>query len=290
SEEDYASITNLCFILLPDYNRWEGTDRTLGEGEVLLYSTAGEYPGDTLRVYDAAFSVKEELPSFSAAGIDTAQPAKSLYVIVKDMAALDVLGTEEKVALWGERLTSEGEQLASPWRYVYAFDVPGATSEAKLNLRPALNEAFSLDGTLYIESREGARDSDLGTYGGLFFVGVFLGALFLAATALIIYYKQVSEGYDDRRRYEIMQQVGMSHVEVKQSIGSQIRLVFFLPLATACVHMAFAFPVVTRMLQLFDMNDAGMFALVCLGVVGVFALIYLLVYSLTARTYYKIVS
>lgn len=291
NREDADAVTNLCFILLEDYNRWEGTDRTLEPKEVLLYSTAGEYPQETLRVYDAAFAIKEELPSFSAAGIDAAQPAKSLYAIVKDSAALDVLSAEEKVALWGEGWTAEGEQPASPWRYVYAFDVPGAAPEQKLELQQALNAAFSpLDGRLYVTSRESARDSDLNTYGGLFFVGVFLGALFLSGTVLIIYYKQVSEGYDDRRRYEIMQQVGMSHVEVKQSIVSQIRLVFFLPLATACVHMAFAFPVVTRMLQLFEMNDAGMFAAVCLAVVGVFALTYFLVYALTARTYYKIVS
>ena len=112
----------------------------------------------------------------------------------------------------------------------------------------------------YVESKQESEADFYVTYGGLFFLGIFLGALFVMATVLIIYYKQISEGYDDAGKYEIMQKVGMSRQEVKASIRSQVLSVFFLPLLMAGVHIAFAFPIISRLLALMNLTNTVLFA------------------------------
>ena len=134
-----------------------------------------------------------------------------------------------------------------------------------------------------------SRQNFLVLSGGFLFLGLFLGFVFLMATVLIIYYKQISEGYEDKDRFEIMQKVGMSPKEAKSAIRSQILKVFFLPLVMACIHLAVAFPMINRLLLLFSMQNAGLFAVCTLIVTGVFALIYGIVYTMTARSYYQIV-
>ena len=117
-----------------------------------------------------------------------------------------------------------------------------------------------------------------------------MGLLFLLATALIIYYKQISEGYEDQRRYQIMQQVGMSPREVRSSIRSQVLLVFFLPLGMAGIHTAAAYPMVSKLLALFQLTSTARYALCTAGTFAVFCGIYALVYGLTARSYRRIVA
>ena len=146
------------------------------------------------------------------------------------------------------------------------------------------------DGRYGVASRQEMAEEFYAMYGGFLFLGIFLGLLFLMATVLIIYYKQVSEGYEDQRRYQIMQQVGMSRREVGASIRGQILLVFFLPLLAAGLHILVAFPMLCRILELFGLHEVGMFALCTAGTLAVFAAVYALVYGLTARTYERIVG
>ena len=128
-----------------------------------------------------------------------------------------------------------------------------------------------------------------GLYGSFFFLGMFLGLLFIMAAVLIIYYKQVSEGYDDKERFQIMQKVGMSAKEVKRTIRSQVLTVFFLPLLTAGVHVLFAFPMISRILTLFQLMNTELYVCCTVGCFLIFALIYAFIYFFTARAYYKIV-
>ena len=128
------------------------------------------------------------------------------------------------------------------------------------------------------------------SYGGLFFIGVVLSIVFLLAAVLIIYYKQVSEGYEDARRFEIMQKVGMTKPEIKRSIGSQLLMVFMLPLAFASLHLAFAFPMIRKMLLLFGMTNIGLFMRTTLISFAVFVAFYWIVYRMTSGVYYRIVS
>lgn len=134
-----------------------------------------------------------------------------------------------------------------------------------------------------------SENSMYGLYGSFFFLGILLGFVCLFATILIIYYKQISEGYEDRERFQIMQKVGMEEKEVKKTIGNQLVLTFFLPLITAGIHTAFAFPIVLRMLKLLMLTNSMLFVICSLISFAVFAIVYTTVYLLTARTYYKIV-
>ena len=134
------------------------------------------------------------------------------------------------------------------------------------------------------------RSELYGLAGGFLFLGLFLGFIFLMATVLIIYYKQISEGYEDKRRFEIMQKVGLSREEVRTAIRSQVLMVFFLPIVVAAIHIAFDFNMVEKLLTLFYLHDTALTALCTLGTLLVFFLVYGVVYLLTARTYYKIVE
>ena len=148
----------------------------------------------------------------------------------------------------------------------------------------------SQQGAVRVESRSERGNDDMVVFGGFLFLGIFLGLVFLMATTMIIYYKQVSEGYEDKSRFEIMQKVGMSKKEVRASIRSQIIKVFFLPLVMACIHLAAAFPMMNRLLLLFGMANVKLFGICTIATVAVFAVIYAIVYSITARSYYKIVG
>ena len=127
-------------------------------------------------------------------------------------------------------------------------------------------------------------------YGGLFFLGILLGSVFIAVAVLIMYYKQISEGFEDKAKFEILQKVGMTKDEIRKSINSQVLTVFFAPLAAAGVHMAFAFGIISRLLMLFGLTDAGLFAVVTLCCFMVFGILYTAVYLITSGSYYKIVS
>jgi putative ABC transport system permease protein len=127
-------------------------------------------------------------------------------------------------------------------------------------------------------------------YGGFLFIGLFLGGLFMMATVLIIYYKQISEGYDDHDRFKIMQKVGLSKREVKSTIRRQILMVFFLPLAGAVIHICFAFKMISKLLLLFSLTNTNLFMLCTLCTVLVFGVIYAMVYGWTAKIYYRLVE
>ena len=135
----------------------------------------------------------------------------------------------------------------------------------------------------------GARESVTAMCGALLFLGIILGLVCLFATVLIVYYKQISEGYEDRARFQIMQKVGMSRREVKSTINSQVLLVFFLPLVVAGMHLAFAFPILEKVLHILLLSSTSLFVACSLVTFGVFAAVYTLIYMATARTYYKIV-
>ena len=151
-------------------------------------------------------------------------------------------------------------------------------------------ELSKRDGGVSYTSKQDNAQEFYAMYGGFLFLGVFLGLLFLLATVLIIYYKQISEGYEDKERFEIMQKVGLSRAEVKRSIHSQILMVFFLPIVVASIHIAFDFNMVEKLLTLFYIHNTALTALCTLGTVLVFFIAYGIVYAMTARTYYKIVE
>ncbi len=275
------SITNLIFVPLSDYNGAMGTNETLEEGEILLYSNRKSFDYPVLKVFDKQYKVKEKLNEFVGNGIFAANVANSQFIVVRDMAEIDDLYAKQKEAL---------TDIANECRYFYGFDTD-AGKEEQSGFYTAMMDLLAENGFEgSAESRFDARTSFIGLYGGLFFIGIFLGVLFIMATVLIIYYKQISEGYDDKERFEIMQKVGMSREEVKSSIRSQVLTVFFLPLLVAGIHVVAAFPLISKILALLNLMNTGLY-IACTGVCFlVFAVMYVLIYLLTAKTYYKIVS
>ena len=142
---------------------------------------------------------------------------------------------------------------------------------------PAVDSAWDVKGALK------------SMYGSFLFLGILLGMVFLFATVLIIYYKQISEGYEDRKRFQIMEKVGMSSREVKKTIQSQVRMVFFLPLLVAGVHTAVAFPILIELLKVLMLTNKALFIGCGLGAYGMYVLGYGIIYRLTSRIYYRIV-
>lgn len=264
-----------------EFERFSGQQVDLAENQVLLFDPANTFPEeDTLHIDDKTYEIVPSdyvMPEAST----LAQIYEMYYLVVRDETVVESI------------LAPSGSDTFPI--YSYDFDVAGGDPEDIAALREALGTVdFSGPGVEYeallFEDSATSRQSFMELYGGLFFLGLFLGVLFLLGTALIIYYKQVSEGYDDARRFNIMQKVGMSHREVKQSIHSQILLVFFLPLVTAVLHLAFAFPMLQKILLVMGLNNFPLILCSTLGCVGVFAVAYLVIYALTARTYYNIVE
>lgn len=167
---------------------------------------------------------------------------------------------------------------------------PKSTAEMYKTLYIVFANAEQIERNGTMESRMLSRSSFYELYGGLFFIGIYLGSMFIMATVLIIYYKQISEGYDDRERYQIMQKVGMSKKEVKRSIRSQVLSVFFLPLVVAVIHVAVAFKVMTKILGVLNLTNVSLFAVCTIITIAVFAVFYIIVYSITAKEYYRIVN
>lgn len=273
-------INNLIFITLEDYNKVALESKALEDGEVLLYSNRDKYEYDTINVFDKSYKIAERVDDFLGNGIISANVASSQFIVVKDMGELDDLYRNQKET-FGEN--------ASEIDFMYGIDLNVDDNEKEViynNITDTLyNKGFDFIG----ETKVGSRSSFVSLYGGLFFIGIFLGVLFIMATILIIYYKQISEGYDDKERFEIMQKVGMSNEEVQGSIRSQVLTVFFLPLITAGIHISFAFPFIVKILSMLNLTNTKLFILCTVVSFIIFALIYSVIYILTARAYYKIV-
>lgn len=288
STDAIADMWQVFLVPLDDYNRLAGREVSLSGGEVLLCATKGmAYPADTLQIGDGApLTVRERVEPFVSNAIDAMQIVPSLYVVVPDFARA-VRQLEDGAA---------DLQVALHW--YYAFDLP-CGDEAQREVDAALVEvletvkqAAQQEGNFYVglESRAVQRANFLGLYGGLLYLGVLLGIVFLAAAVLIIYYKQVSEGYEDQARFGILQQVGMTRREIRRSVNSQLLTVFFLPLVTAGVHLSFAFPMIQKMLLLFGLADVSLLIVITACCYLVFALFYMAVYRATSRAYVAIVS
>lgn len=284
-------IRNLFFITLDDYNRITNSNKTLKDDEVLVYSNRDQYEMPEMKISNKTFKIKETLDSFPINRLMTSNVASSHFMIVKDMSVINDLDKIQK-GKYGDR--------ASNIEYYYAFNVD-ANAEKIIDINDKFENDIIKMGTYeentnkYVyegrfDCRESEKNDFIGMYGGLYFIGVFLGVLFIIATILIMYYKQISEGYDDKSRFEIMQKVGISHEEIKKSIHSQVLTVFFLPLIVAGIHIAFAFPFITRLLAILNLTNVKLFAMATVGGFLLFSVFYAVVYRITARSYYKIVS
>ena len=274
-------MDELFLITLDDYNAVMKERKTLEEGEVMVYSNRTSYDLPVFKLLGREYRVAEKLDSFVGNGQYSANMSNTIYIVVPDREALLEIYDAQRELL--------GEN-ARGIRQVYGFDMDADEEEQNAFYNDLLDCMAQNGISAVTEARAEAKSSFISLYGGLFFIDVFLGVLFVMATVLIIYYKQISEGYDDRERFSIMQKVGMSRDEVKSAIHSQVVTVFFLPLIVAGIHVTAAFPLISKLLVLMQLTNTKLF-IACTGACFlVFAVMYVFVYNLTARTYYRIVS
>ena len=276
---------DLFFLSVSDYNRIMGTDLTLEPDEVCLYATQKNYEYPTLTLLGKTYRVQQTLDKFPSNNRIGLMSLINIYCVVVPEGDLEWINQQ-----YLHLIDAQPESDASQPMVFYAFD---SDSDEQTLLRfygDVTAELPKQDCSAIIEWRSESRSSFLSLYGGFFFIGIFLGVLFLMATVLIIYYKQITEGLEDRERYVILRQVGMSRREIKSAIHSQVVTVFFLPLGMAFLHTAMAFPLMTKLLAILNLSNRSLHVACTCGCCLVFAAFYLIVYLLTAKTYYKIVS
>ena len=286
----YSDIWQIFVVPVEDYNCLMGQEETLEPGEVLLYTTKAEYDEDSISINDGeTMKVNKKVPEFVDNGVDAMQVIPSMYLFVPDL--------EETISPLEGLTTESGNQVVG-LHWLYGFDLD-CKDEVQIRIQDQLETSLSElsmsleEGQEFYVTCEGVareRVGFYGIYGGLFFLGILLGVVFVFAAVLIIYYKQISEGYEDQSRFEIMQKVGMTQKDIKKSINSQVLTVFFLPLITAGVHLAFAFPLVYKLLILFSLTNIKLLIGVTVGCYLIFAFFYMLVYRITSKGYYHIVS
>lgn len=291
--DDFSNVFQFSFVSIADYNRLMGTDYKLNDGEamVYLYRDDGAYTADSISFNNASsFKIVKYLDKFINQSDAAMNIVPTMAIFVNDLDK----ATEAMTAK--SRANEDNPIINYKWTYSYDTNLP---EEQQIALSKNVKEYLASgvkyknsDGRLIsvVESRAQNRLDFYGLYGGLFGLGIILSVVFLIAAVLIIYYKQISEGYEDQSRFEIMQKVGMTKKEIRKSINSQLLTVFFLPLIFAGMHLAFAAPIIKKLLLIFNLTNLNLFIITILISFAVFALFYMIVYKITSNAYYKIVS
>lgn len=275
----FDNVAAASFFTADTYAHMTGEKLALSDREVAVYHLPKELSGE-FRILGETYTVAAELDDFPVKNEMEHIIKNWMQIVVKDEAALaDIF-----------RAQQEQYDMASEMEMNAEWNVDNG-AEAADQLSGALIEAFSKTaGNLNVTSRYWFSDGLKSMNGSMLFLGIYLGVLFLTVTVLIIYYKQIIEGYEDRERFVIMQKVGMDRKDVKRAIRSQILILFYLPLGTALVHCVAAFHLMLKIMEAFYMNNARLFAGVTAVVAGIFSIGYVMVFVITSRAYYQIVS
>lgn len=282
-----SSLWQVFVVSISDYNRLMGTNETLSSDEAIIYTTKGmSYKEDTIQIGDgASLTIVKQADGFVDNSVDSMQIFPSIYLFVCDVRSV-------VAPLMDYKLENDYPLVSLHW--YYGFDLP-CEDEMQITIEQQIGKQLAnMDDTVLesytLEGVAKERAEFYGIYAGLFFLGILLGIVFIFAAVLIIYYKQVSEGYEDQSRFLVMQKVGMTKREIKKSINSQVLTVFFLPLIAAGVHLAFAFPLIRKLLLIFGLTNIWLFVTTTLCCCLVFALFYMIVYRLTSHSYFSIVT
>ena len=291
---DIESIRSIYMIDLEAYNRLTGENREMADDEFLLYPFKADYDYDTISIAGVGtwnVELLEQQPF--PVGAAQANAEGSYFIVAKDLSVI------QQIEEYRNSLAQEDDSLIATYiEESYGFDL-ACDDEKQTEIYNTILERIGAltsqeNGVEYphyfIDSKAGGRIDYIAINGGLFFLGVLLGAVFLFGTVLIMYYKQISEGYEDQDRFDILMKVGMTRKEVKQSINSQVLTVFFLPLVTAGIHLAFAYPLISKILLLMSATEEKILIIVTICCYLVFALFYVIVYMITSKGYYTIVS
>ncbi len=278
---------DMYFIPLEDFSIATGTQLALNPGQAFIFTFGNDFDGDTISVKGMEWKIKDSVEEFMYAGVEAMVVSKStIAVIIPDFDELT-----RAIA----SLPEFGESVFASFDWVYDFDT-GLTPEEQLGLyndiRVPLDDLCREYGFMGVNcgSRENHGGGEFGMYGGIFFLGIVLSIVFVAAAVLIIYYKQLTEGFEDQPRFETMRKIGMTGSEIRKSIDSQMLTVFFFPLLLALAHLVFAFPLIQKLLLEFKLSNEPLFLRVIASVGAFVAVLYAVAYRATSNTYYNLVS
>lgn len=291
---NYSNIVGIRFISLSEYNRIEREKLTLATNEVYVYPVSGEYKEKRITIGKQVFEVKDTLKQFIFAPKEEDGVLGSLILVIPDKVASTA---------FFEGIAEDFKESVFPFTptpvSIVSFELASSMTK-RMEIADRLQERFQaitavsgseeVERSLTVTSIDKDREEMRLLYGGFFFLGIIFGISFLMATTLIIYYKQVSEGSDDRERFIIMQKVGLSHKEVKKTIQQQILLVFFLPIIVAVIHLSFAFPIIRKLMTLFELNNSYLLIITTIICVLIFSLAYFVIYWRTSKVYYQLVE
>lgn len=288
------NLVGLIIVNQQDYNMLTNSNVELSDDQVMMFCQKS-FPYSDLTIFDQRYKVKESrkisdfIPGKNLIGYSIYD---SYGIVVKDNSQLQQISKYYN-SFYKNSETNEYNEPNCCF-YECNFNVD-ADLKKQLEFNEIIKNSELYQGSYYHDSISSTFKSEIlqafrDTYSSLFFLGIFLSILFIMATILIIYYKQISESYDDKERYEIMQNVGMSHTEVKRTIRSQVLTVFFLPLIVAGVHVAFAFPIMSRVLSLLGLMNVTLYITCTVICFLVFALMYGIIFAVTSRLYYKTVN
>lgn len=292
---DLANVKMIVVLQLKDYNKFANKNKTLENNEIFLHvDKKGEYNHQTISLNGIEYKVKEKLAEFPGTiGSDSANIMDTYYVIVKDNKEAEKIAAklEEKYAeLNKQDAAKRGISIATGaptvQNYV-AFNIKDTTKEAKvIESFKKLEKGESVS----IEGKEENKITFRGVFASFLFIGVFISFIFVISQVVIMYYKQISEGYEDKGNFEIMRKVGITDKQIKQSIRSQVLLIFFSPLIIATLHTIVAYPFIEKILRLFLITDSSIFLQALAVTIVVFAIFYLIVYAITSKIYYRIIK
>lgn len=278
----FDKLKSIVVLELKDYNKVSKEQKTLNTGETLLFiDKKGKYEANEITVQGVNLKIKEKLTDFPGAlGTAAANVIDTYYVVVKDNA--DVKKIESALKKKLNMSDEEGEV----YNYV-GFNISDKTKEAKVieNFKQLEKES-----NINIEGKAENETNFKGFYASFLFIGVFISMIFVVSQVVIMYYKQISEGYEDKGKFGIMRKVGLTDRQIKQSIRSQVLMIFFAPLAIATLHTIVAYPFIEKILKLFLATDNNVFLIALAVTIAVFAVFYLIVYLITSRIYYRIIK
>ena len=288
---DLSNVKMIVVLQLKDYNKFANKNKTLESNEILLHiDKKGEYNHQTISLNGIEYKVKEKLAEFPGTiGSDSANIMDTYYVVVKDEKEATKLATK-LTELSSKELEKRGIsiQTGTPTLQNYvAFNIKDTTKEAKVieNFKKLEKQSG-----IEIEGKEENKLTFRGVFASFLFIGVFISFIFVISQVVIMYYKQISEGYEDKGNFEIMRKVGITDKQIKQSIRSQVLLIFFSPLIIATLHTIVAYPFIEKILRLFLITDSSIFLQALAVTIVVFAIFYLIVYAITSKIYYRIIK
>ncbi len=275
-------LRTVVVLELKDYNKVSKEQKTLNNGEALLFiDKKGKYEANEITVQGVNLKIKEKLTEFPGAlGTAAANIMDTYYVVVKDKGAVKEIESALKKKL------SISDDEGGIFNYV-GFNISDKTKEAKVieNFKKLEKE-----GNINIAGKAENETNFKGFYASFLFIGMFISMIFVVSQVVIMYYKQISEGYEDKGKFGIMRKVGLTDRQIKQSIRSQVLMIFFAPLAVATLHTVVAYPFIEKILKLFLATNNNVFLIALAVTIAIFAVFYLIVYLITSRIYYRIIK